>query len=110
KDQNSVIIPTLVQTGYGERKGQEPRALDPNKPLGTVVAGGVKHAAAVAFVAQHNNDSRRDGGVNPGRSADEPISTVTASGAQQGVISAFISRQFGESVGHGINEPSHTAT
>jgi len=110
KDQNSVIIPTLVQTGYGERKGQEPRALDPNKPLGTVVAGGVKHAAAVAFVAQHNNDSRRDGGVNPGRSADEPISTVTASGAQQGVISAFISRQFGESVGHGVNEPSHTAT
>ncbi|HYF33643.1 MAG TPA: hypothetical protein VD994_00020, partial [Prosthecobacter sp.] len=30
---------TLVQTGYGERDGQEPRALDPNKPLGTVVAG-----------------------------------------------------------------------
>lgn len=110
KDQNSVIIPTLVQTGYGERKGQEPRALDPSKPLGTVVAGGVKHAAAVAFVAQHNNDSRRDGGVNPGRAADEPISTVTASGAQQGVISAFISRQFGTATGHAIDKPSATIT
>lgn len=110
KDQNAVIIPTLVQTGYGERKGQEPRSLDIGRPLDTVVAGGVKHAAAVAFVAQHNNDSRRDGGVNPGRPADDPLSTVTATGAQQGVVSAFISRQFGTSTGHGIEEPNGTIT
>lgn len=110
KDQNSVIIPTLVQTGYGEREGQEPRALDIGKPIGTIVAGGVKHAAAVAFVAQHNNDSRRIGGVNPGRAADEPISTVTSTGAQQGVVSAFVSRQFGTSTGHAAETPLGTTT
>jgi DNA (cytosine-5)-methyltransferase 1 len=65
---------------------QQPRALDPDMPLGTVVAGGVKHAPVAAYLAQHNNDSRRIGGVNPGRAADEPVSTVTASGAQQGVV------------------------
>ncbi|WP_139310723.1 DNA cytosine methyltransferase [Allorhizobium taibaishanense] len=108
KDQNSVIIPTLVQTGYGERAGQAPRTMDIEKPLGTVVAGGVKHAVAAAFLAQHNNDSRRVGGINPGRAADEPMSTVTQSGAQQGAVSAFIARQFGNSTGHAVEEPAGT--
>jgi DNA (cytosine-5)-methyltransferase 1 len=44
--------PTLVQTGYGEREGQAPRALDLGKPLGTVVAG-QKHALVSAFLAKH---------------------------------------------------------
>ncbi|RWF09826.1 MAG: DNA cytosine methyltransferase, partial [Mesorhizobium sp.] len=47
KDQNAVIAPTLIQMGYGEREGQAPRALDIGAPIGTVVAGGVKHALAV---------------------------------------------------------------
>lgn len=34
----------MVTVGYGERIGQPPRALDLKKPLGTVVAGGIKHA------------------------------------------------------------------
>ncbi|QRM43999.1 DNA cytosine methyltransferase [Rhizobium sp. BG4] len=110
KDQNSVIVPTLIQTGYGEREGQEPRALDISKPLGTVVAGGVKHAAAVAFVAQHNNDSRRIGGVNPGRDAEEPLATITASGSHQQPVTAFISRQFGTSTGHEVEKPLATTT
>jgi DNA (cytosine-5)-methyltransferase 1 len=110
KDQNAVIVPTLVQTGYGEREGQAPRTLDIDKPLGTIVAGGVKHALATAFVAQQNNDSRRIGGVNPGRGADEPLSTVTATGAQQSPVTAFIARQFGTSTGHRIDEPLGTTT
>jgi DNA (cytosine-5)-methyltransferase 1 len=50
------------------------------------------------------------GGNDRAASADEPMSTVTATGAQQGVVSAFVSRQFGASVGHGIEEPSATVT
>ncbi|WP_210049713.1 DNA cytosine methyltransferase [Neorhizobium petrolearium] len=106
KDQNSVIIPTLV--GCGGRAGQSrPRGGD--EPLATMTAK-ADVCSAVAFIAQHNNDSRRDGGVNPGRAAEEPVSTVTATGAQQGVISAFVSRQFGASVGHAADEPSATVT
>jgi DNA (cytosine-5)-methyltransferase 1 len=110
ENRHAVIVPTLVQTGYGEREGQAPRSLDISKPLGTIVAGGVKHALGAVFVAQQNNDSRRIGGVNPGRGADEPLSTVTATGAQQAPVTAFIARQFGNSTGHAIDEPLGTVT
>jgi DNA (cytosine-5)-methyltransferase 1 len=87
KDQNALIGCTLVQTGYGEREGQEPRALDPAQPLGTVVAGGVKHAAVAAFLAQHNT------GV-VGHSLDKPVSTLTAGGAfgmpQQALVASHV--------------------
>jgi len=145
KDQNTLIAPTLIQTGYGEREGQAPRALDPQAPLGTVVAGGVKHAAviptlvgcggragqsrarggdepmatqtakadvcvAAAFVAQHNNDSRRDGGVNPGRPADQPMSTLTAN-PQQGVVAAHLmTMRNAQKPFQGADEPTHTIT
>lgn len=144
KDQNSLIVPTLVQTGYGEREGQAPRALDIGAPLGTVVAGGVKHAlvaphlmtmrnsakpfngadepahtvtaggagltSVAAFLAQQNNDSRRTGGVNPGRPADEPISTLTASGSHQTPVMAFFAKYYGAGTGAGMDEPCHTVT
>ena len=42
--QQAVIGATLVQTGYGEREGQAPRVPGMDKPLGTVVGGGAKHA------------------------------------------------------------------
>lgn len=81
KDQNQVIAASLVQTGYGEREGQEPRALDPGQPLGTVVAGGVKHAAVAAFLAQHNTDM-------VGHHPQEPVSTIVQKGCTQAVVSA----------------------
>jgi DNA (cytosine-5)-methyltransferase 1 len=105
KDQNSVIMPNLMSM-----KGSDPRDSSVEEPHPTVLAGGGHSAVVSAFVAQHNNDSRRIGGVNPGRAADEPMSTVTSTGAQQGVVSAFVSRQFGASIGHGVEEPSATVT
>lgn len=50
----ATVVPTLVQTGYGERTGQQPRSLDIHKPLGVAVAGGVKHALVSAFLEQAN--------------------------------------------------------
>ncbi|KAA0686030.1 C-5 cytosine-specific DNA methylase, partial [Neorhizobium sp. P12A] len=108
KDQNSVIIPHL-SAFYGQGNGGEDRSADVSEPVRTITTEN-RHAVAAVFVAQHNNDSRRIGGVNPGREVDEPLSTVTATGAQQGIISAFISRQFGASIGHGVDEPSATVT
>jgi DNA (cytosine-5)-methyltransferase 1 len=105
KDQNAVIAPSLMSM-----KGSDRRDSAADAPHPTVLAGGGHSAVVSAFVAQHNNDSRRIGGVNPGRAADEPVSTVTSTGAQQGVVSAFVSRQFGASIGHGADEPSGTVT
>ncbi|MDO3434350.1 DNA cytosine methyltransferase [Rhizobium sp. CBN3] len=60
-------------------------------PLHTIAASRKdQNGMAAAFVAQHNNDKRREGGVNPGRPADMPLSTATASGSQQGVIAAHL--------------------
>jgi DNA (cytosine-5)-methyltransferase 1 len=67
----SVISPILVQSGYGEREGQAPRALDITKPLGTVVGAGGKHALVSAFMAKHY------GGV-VGHGLDRPLGTVTS--------------------------------
>lgn len=104
KDQNSVIVPTLV--GCGGRAGQSrPRGLE--EPTATFTAK-ADSCVAVAFMAQHNNDSRRIGGVNPGRPVVEPMSTATQSGSQQGVVSAFVARQFGTSTGHSMDAPAAT--
>lgn len=67
----ALVAPCLVQTSYGERKGQAPRVLELERPLGTVVASGQKHSLVSAFLARHF------GGV-VGRDAREPMPTVTA--------------------------------
>lgn len=67
----SVVSPTLVQTGYGEREGQAPRALDLQQPLGTIVAGGVKHAVAAPHLVKFRGDSI-------GTPATEPVPTITS--------------------------------
>lgn len=93
----AMVAASMVQTGYGEREGQEPRALDPEKPLGTVVASGQKHAAVAAFLAQHNNDRKPSGEAypKPGRPATDPLSTITVTGSQQAVVSAGLMYQKG---------------
>lgn len=71
KNEHCVVAPTLAQTGYGERDGQSPRAPDLDRPLGTIVGGGCKHALVAAFLAKHY------GGVY-GHGLDRPVGTVTA--------------------------------
>ncbi|OJB11854.1 DNA cytosine methyltransferase [Burkholderia ubonensis] len=67
-----VVAATLIQTGYGERAGQSPRVPGIDKPLGTVVASGAKHALVSAFLAKHYG-----GHESPGAPLDAPISTIT---------------------------------
>jgi DNA (cytosine-5)-methyltransferase 1 len=105
KNEHCLISPTLVQVGYGERKGQKPRALDVHKPLGTVVSGGGKHAMVSAFLAQHNSERN---GVKAGREATKPLSTITASGTQQNIVTAFLSQHNGQSIGSKIDNPNPT--
>jgi DNA (cytosine-5)-methyltransferase 1 len=73
-----------------------------HKPLGTVVAGGSKHALVSAFLSTNTS------GHAPS-SAEHPIPTL-ATGNHQILCSAFLSRHFGESVGQSPLEPMPTAT
>jgi DNA (cytosine-5)-methyltransferase 1 len=71
KNDRVLVAPTLIQTSWGEREGQRPRYLNLHEPLGTVVAGGQKHALVSAFMTKHF------GGV-VGTPLQDPTSTVTA--------------------------------
>lgn len=106
RGEKALIVPTLVQTGYGEREGQAPRALDLHKPLGTVVAA-QKHALVTAFLNEHAQASSQR--VMP---IDEPMRTQMAEvkGGHFSVVTAHIQRDMGKSVGHPVDEPLATIT
>ncbi len=72
RGEQALVAATLIQTSYGERPGQAPRVPGLGKPLGTVVAGGTKHAVVAAFLAKHYG-----GHESPGASLDKPTSTIT---------------------------------
>jgi len=102
KAEHLLISPTLVQTGYGEREGQSPRVPGLDKPLGTVVAGGQKHALVSAFLAKHY------GGV-VGSSVGTPLGTVTSIDHHSLVV-AHIKRDFSQSIGADANDPLGSIT
>ena len=97
RGEQMLVSPTLVSVGYGERSGQEPRVPGLDKPLGTVVAGGIKHAVAAAHLVKFRFDSA-------GAAADEPMPTITSGGDCQrpagaahamGIATAFIEQANG---------------
>lgn len=70
---SQLVTPTLIQMGYGERPGQEPRVLKLDSPLGTVTAGGNKFAVAAAHLIKHYGGNYQGAGVGMG----EPMHSVT---------------------------------
>lgn len=106
----ALTVPTLIQTGYGERPGQEPRVPGLEKPLGTVVGCGQKHALVSAFLTKF-----RTGSVGSGM--DEPVHTVTAgsyvkrpagAGHAMGVVVAHLAQHNTGMVGHDARKPLST--
>ncbi|NYT68756.1 DNA cytosine methyltransferase [Pusillimonas noertemannii] len=110
--------PVLVQTGYGERDGQAPRSLDMQKPLGTVVAGGTKHAVAMPILIQAAHGDGKPGGVQRWGSGVKdiqgPLNTITATGSGgQAVATAFLAQMnggFNNTPGHSAERPMTTVT
>lgn len=68
-DHNALCSATLIQTGYGEREGQSPRAPGLDKPIGTLV-GSQKHALVAAFLAKYY-------GSDQDPRMEEPMHTIT---------------------------------
>ncbi|MFN3457497.1 MAG: DNA cytosine methyltransferase, partial [Novosphingobium sp.] len=88
KDQNCVAAAHLVHVGNGEREGQAPRAMDAEKPLGTVVAGGTKHHAVMAFMQKFAENGK---GYDP----ETPLHTVMAGAPRHAVVTAHIEQANG---------------
>ena len=109
----SLVAPSLITIGYGERVGQAPRVLYLHAPLGTVVAGGIKHALVAAHITKF-----RGGSV--GHGVDEPLHTITAGGNMarpagaahaMGMVSAFLEQANGgfyDGDGRDLHDPLST--
>ncbi|MCW8129607.1 MAG: DNA cytosine methyltransferase [Planctomycetota bacterium] len=134
KAEHLLIAPTLVQMGYGEREGQAPRALDLHSPLGTVVAGGGKHALVTAFLAKHfggqvGTDLRNPLPTQTTRGTQsqivsaylvhmnhgekqwsDPLRTVRADGRNHAAVMAFLVKYYGTATGQDLRAPLDTAT
>lgn len=104
----AVAAATLVQTGYGERPGQAPRAPGLDKPLGTVVAGGAKHALVGAFLAKHYGGNYE----GPGIGLADPASTVTTTDHHALVSAQLVGcgGRAGQSRPRDAGEPMQTIT
>lgn len=109
KARHCIVAPTLVQTSYGERKGQAPRVLDLQKPLGTIVAGGQKHglveSSLVPFVAGCGGRAAQ----TPSTSADAPVGTITTKN-DRCLVAAFVSQFNLGQIGHELTKPLPTIT
>ena len=131
-----LLASTMVQTGYGERPGQKPRVPGLHKPLGTIVAGGTKHALVSAFLAKHytgvtgqkmdqpigtitsvdhhslvtSNLVKLRGSCQHGQRVDKPVPTITAGGNHLGEVRAFLLKYYGTNIGHGARQPLQTIT
>lgn len=136
KAEHLLVGATLVQTGYGEREGQAPRALDIEKPIGTLV-GTQKHALVAAFMAQHNTGMtghpmtapvstivgkgsnqnlvashlvKLRGTCKDGQPVDAPAPTITAGGWHVGEVRAFLTKYYGTLQDPDLRAPLHTVT
>lgn len=94
---------SLVQMGYGEAPGQAPRALDITEPLGTIVAGGIKHAVMAASLVQYY----KSGSQNV--AADKPTPTIVTKD-RVGVTCAYLAKHYGGVVGASVEQPAPTVT
>lgn len=137
KAKHVLCSPTLVQTGYGEREGQAPRVPGIEKPLGTVVAGGQKHALVAAFLAKHYGGNETPGtalhrsidtittqdhhalvastitklrGTNTGHATDEPLQTISAHGTHFAEVRALLLKFYSTDQDPKLKEPLHTVT
>lgn len=98
---HGLIVPTLIQTGYGERKGQAPRVPGLHRPIGTLVSAG-RHALVAAFITKHY------GGV-VGHSVESTLGTITATD-HHSLTTAFLTKFYGTSTGQGVDAPAPTIT
>lgn len=105
---SQLVMPTLIQMGYGERPGQEPRVLQLGNPLGTVTAGGNKFATVSAFLAKHYGGNYQGAGID----LCEPAHSVTTVDHHALVTAQIVGvgGRAGQSRPRDVSEPLQTMT
>lgn len=99
-----LVAPTLIQVGYGEADGQAPRALDIEKPLGTIVGSG-KHALVETVIAPIFVGAGGPAYSGKPTSVDKPFKAQTTEN-HTALVSAFLAQHNGERKGGFIGAKS----
>jgi DNA (cytosine-5)-methyltransferase 1 len=133
---HALVAGTLVQSGYGERRGQSARVLDIEEPLGTIVADGVKQACVAAFLNKHYGNGVvgqvvdktigtvtatdhhslaaaslvKIQGASHGIGIEEPMPTIVSGGRHVAEVRAFLTAYYGTNIGDRIDVPARTIT
>ncbi|WP_449543682.1 DNA cytosine methyltransferase [Enterobacter ludwigii] len=102
---SQLVMPTLIQMGYGERPGQEPRVPGLHKPLGTVVAGGGKFGLVAANLVKHYGGNYQGAGVG----MEEPMHSVTTVDHHAVVAAHLMVNNTGHPGGE-LGQPTYTIT
>ncbi len=91
---------------YGEREGQEPRALAADEPMPTIVPTGNGAGIVMAYLEQAAGGPNS----NPSRPRDmrEPVSTIVGKGSQQQLVTAHMAKLRGTSHCADVADPLHT--
>ena len=92
RGEHALVIPTLIQTGHGERPGQAPRVPGLDKPLGTVVATAQNHALVSAFLSTYHGE-KGPADVR-GAAMDGQLPTQDTSN-RHALVSAFLAKHYG---------------
>jgi DNA (cytosine-5)-methyltransferase 1 len=103
----SVVAPSLVEIGYGEREGQQPRAQNIERPLGTVVSSSVKHALVAPIISTYYGEKSQD--EVRGIDLNQPLHTQTTEN-RHALVSAFLAKHYTGVVGSDLNEAIGTVT
>lgn len=132
------VAAAFLKPRYGERPGQQPRAIDIDRPMPTVVPTGNGADLVAAFLAQHNtgmvgHDARKPlstivarggpqslvaahllnmkGSQRQARSVEEPVPTLTAGGGHVAAVHAFLMKYYGQGgQWQDVATPLHTIT
>lgn len=132
--------PFLVSIGYGERPGQKPRINSIDKPLGTIVAQGVKQYLCTPYLMKcfGGPNGKQVAGLKPdkplgaitgvdhhalvtpfitkfyhngvGQRCDTSMRTFTQSQGHFGLVSAFLTKYYGTGTGQRVDAPLGTVT
>lgn len=108
KNEHLLVTPTLIQMGYGEAPGQQPRVPGIDKPLGTVVAGGGKFGLVTGTIVKHYGDQWAG---KKASGADEPLPTITGRGTQLNLVTSNLVKLRGTCKdGQPVDQPAPTVT
>jgi len=84
KAEHLLVVPSIINTRNGERKGQAPRVRSVEQPHTTITAQGSQGGLVAAFLAKHNRGAT-------GQPLSEPVHTITGKDTKA-VVAAHLAK------------------